>query len=118
MIHFDYKIHLINLKDISEKSALHKAAAHGHESVVYLLVNNGANVNAENVAHETVLMSAAEKGNEKIVEFLIEHGAEVFRGHCPLENDHFLMYLEINFFVVLGQCQRYGRKYCVASCFK
>lgn len=73
---FDYN--LINFKDIAEKSALHKAAARGHEPVVVLLVNNGANVNAENIAHETVLISAAEKGNEKIVEFLIEHGAMVF----------------------------------------
>jgi ankyrin repeat protein len=63
-----------------DKTALMGAAEGGHEAVVRLLVNRGADVNAkkdDDHGEETALMGAAEGGHEAVVRLLVDHGADV-----------------------------------------
>lgn len=60
---------------------MHNAVTNGHENIVKLLVNNGADVDAENLAHETPLFNSASQSNENITEFLLKNGAKVFYEH-------------------------------------
>lgn len=53
------------------------AAAKGRESVVRLLLDKGADVNAKSADGRTALMSAVENGSEQMVRWLIEKGADV-----------------------------------------
>ncbi|KAF9050900.1 ankyrin repeat-containing domain protein [Rhodocollybia butyracea] len=53
------------------------AAGSGHETVVRLLLEMGADVNAQGGTHGNALQAAAFNGNETIVSVLLEKGAEV-----------------------------------------
>jgi hypothetical protein len=57
--------------------SLHVASLAGHETVVRLLLENGAAVNAVNGWHGTALGGASEAGHENIVQLLLENGADV-----------------------------------------
>ena len=57
------------------KTALSKAAYHGHLKVVEILIAHGANVNTKDF--RTPLMWAAGNGHFEIVKLLIAHGADI-----------------------------------------
>jgi ankyrin repeat protein len=59
------------------KTALHRAAARGHETVVRLLLENGAGVDVQNKYGATALHRAAAHGHETVVRLLLENGAGV-----------------------------------------
>ena len=58
------------------RTALHGAAKSGHEKVVKLLLDKGANVNMKNRDGQTALDVAQEKGHKEIVKILKAHGAK------------------------------------------
>ena len=59
------------------ETVLHQAAYYGHEAVVQVLVDNGADVEAEGLEGETALHQAAYYGPEAMVRLLVENGADV-----------------------------------------
>ncbi|GAQ85364.1 hypothetical protein KFL_002310200 [Klebsormidium nitens] len=61
--------------DSSGRTALHMAAANGHENVVQLLLEKGANVNAANQEGNTPLHWAALNHHLQVVKRLLEAGA-------------------------------------------
>src|SRR5690606_29408452 len=56
-------------------SALHYAAFAGHEDIVRLLIERGADVNALAPNGSTVLMMAAREGHGALAQLLLAHGA-------------------------------------------
>ena len=60
-----------------KQSGMHLAARWGHEAVVRLLVEQGADVEARDENGWTVLHWAAEYGHEAVVRLLVEQGADV-----------------------------------------
>lgn len=60
-----------------DTTALMRAAAGGHEAVVRMLLEHGANVEKADDHGTTALMRAALGGQEKVVQLLLDHGAEV-----------------------------------------
>ncbi|EUC45214.1 hypothetical protein COCMIDRAFT_36994 [Bipolaris oryzae ATCC 44560] len=56
---------------------LQVASAKGHEGVVKLLLNAGAEVNAKGYRYSNALVAALESGNECIAKILLEAGANV-----------------------------------------
>ena len=62
---------------VSGFTLLMDAAYYGHERVVELLLQRGAEVNQQNSMGASALMGAADNGHEKVVELLIRHGAEI-----------------------------------------
>ena len=58
-------------------TALHRAAASGHEAVVRLLLENGAGVDVQDKLGATALRGAAASGHEAVVRLLLENGAGV-----------------------------------------
>jgi hypothetical protein len=56
---------------------LHEAASSGHEAVVRLLLENGADVKAKNINGRTALHEAAGVGHDAVVQQLLENGADV-----------------------------------------
>ncbi|KAK0760882.1 LOW QUALITY PROTEIN: hypothetical protein N5P37_005821, partial [Trichoderma harzianum] len=61
----------------SGRIALHCAASQGHESMVRLLLDNGADVMASDNAGRTALSLAASNGHEAVVKLLLENGADI-----------------------------------------
>jgi len=53
------------------------AAAHGHERVVEMLLQRGADVNLQNIVGVTALMLAVRYGLERVFELLLQRGAEI-----------------------------------------
>ncbi|XP_031629643.1 uncharacterized protein LOC116344921 [Contarinia nasturtii] len=58
-------------------TALHLAACEGHENIVVLLINYGADVNSKNDIGETTLTMAIQKGHYNIVNLLIENDVDI-----------------------------------------
>lgn len=56
---------------------LHLAAYNGHEGVVRLLIDRGANINIRNVDGLTPLHAVVETGHEEIARLLIDRGANI-----------------------------------------
>jgi len=70
---------LINARDKDGSTPLHCATWKGHEGVVALLLEAGANVNAQNRNEHwgtTPLHAAAHANHAAIASLLIEHGAD------------------------------------------
>jgi ankyrin repeat protein len=68
----------INLAESVNWTPLTAAASHGHSTVLRLLLDNGAAVDAsEKKRNTTALMVAAQKGHVDIVELLLSSGASV-----------------------------------------
>ena len=63
--------------EVSGLTLLMLAAHHGHERVVDLLLQHGADVNRQDSNGGTALMSAANEGHERVVDLLLQRGAEV-----------------------------------------
>ena len=59
----------MNAKDNEDKTALHDAAWYGHEDVVRVLVELGADLDAKDNEYKTALYSAADQGQEDVVRF-------------------------------------------------
>jgi hypothetical protein len=58
-------------------NALHSASLGGHETIVRLLLQNGADVNSMNRLTGTALTCASRGGHEAVVRLLLENGAEI-----------------------------------------
>ncbi|RFU26254.1 hypothetical protein B7463_g10090, partial [Scytalidium lignicola] len=56
-------------------TTLHKAVFSGHEAVIRLLLENGANSEAVNPRGQTALHLAAEKGHKSVTQMLLHKGA-------------------------------------------
>ena len=59
---------------------LMSAAQEGHERVVDLLLQHGAEINLQSSEGGTALMGAAVKNHERVVKLMLEHGAEINLG--------------------------------------
>jgi ankyrin repeat protein len=68
---------LVDKKDKNEQTALHWAAEGGHEAVVRLLVDRGADVNVKDKLGLTALYWAAKGGHEAVVRLLVDRRADV-----------------------------------------
>ena len=64
-------------RDIYEKTLLSYAAGRGHEVVVRLLLEKGAELELKDWDSRTPLSWAAESGHEAVVQLLLEKGAEL-----------------------------------------
>ena len=58
-------------------SLLQIAADNGHLSIIMILLNKGADVNAQGGGYGNALQAASFNGHEKIVQFLLNKGADV-----------------------------------------
>ena len=68
----------VDPRDKTGQTPLHLAARHGHKTVVELLLDHHANINAKTVDYNrTPLQFAAEKHYKTVVETLLSHGADV-----------------------------------------
>lgn len=65
----------VDSSDDEENTALHLAAANGHEAVVALLLKRGALVDKTNAYGWTPLMQAARQGHTAVVVLLVENHA-------------------------------------------
>jgi ankyrin repeat protein len=66
-----------SLEDSTGSSPLSLAAAHGHTTVVELLVKEGADINVRNEYYGDALQVASYNGHEHIVKLLLSRGAVV-----------------------------------------
>ena len=60
---------------VKNNTPLHKAAQFGYISIIQLLIENGADVNASNSEGETALHYAMKKNNAELEEYLRNQGA-------------------------------------------
>ncbi|KAF4264238.1 hypothetical protein KXV68_007120 [Aspergillus fumigatus] len=67
----------VDKKDARGRTALYWASSKGHEAVVRLLVERGANVRVKDKLGLTALYQASSSGHEAVVKLLLEHGADV-----------------------------------------
>src|SRR5271170_3505133 len=68
----------LDLKDSYSQTPLSWAAEKGHEAVVKLLLEKGAELETKDKRHgQPPLSWAAEKGHEAVVKLLLEKGAEL-----------------------------------------
>lgn len=79
----------LNLREDSGRTPLHLAAAHGCVSVVKLLTEKGAWLEARGMGGETPLHVAAQEGSDEVVVLLVNEGAEIDardnEGRTPLK---------------------------------
>ncbi len=66
----------LNRQDSHGMTALHWAAAQGHDNIVRLLFDYGANINIPNAEGNTPLHIVARNGNLSMVKLLLELGAD------------------------------------------
>jgi ankyrin repeat protein len=67
----------LEAQDQNGQTALMWAAEQGHEKVVPVLLDKGADVNAQNRFLDTALYMASEKGHGKVVQILLDKGADM-----------------------------------------
>ncbi|HML19015.1 MAG TPA: ankyrin repeat domain-containing protein, partial [Candidatus Dependentiae bacterium] len=66
-----------NLRDITQETPLHKAAAQGHTQIIEYLINEGAIIDIQNATGKTPLHIAASKGFIAAAQALLKHGANI-----------------------------------------
>jgi ankyrin repeat protein len=71
------KIKDIDLKNSKGLTALIIASIYGHEQIIRLLLDGGADINAKDNDGYTSLLYATIKGNEQIVKLLLENKADI-----------------------------------------
>ncbi|KAN0072779.1 ankyrin repeat domain containing protein [Elaphomyces granulatus] len=77
---FQYNIGCYGLFSFLDKhgqTALSRAAAKGHEGVMKVLLEKGAELDSKSTNHRTPLSYAAGSGHEVVVKLLVEKGAEL-----------------------------------------
>ncbi|KAH3269678.1 hypothetical protein KXW55_003589 [Aspergillus fumigatus] len=67
----------VDKKDARGRTALYWASSKGHEAVVRLLIERGANVRVKDKLGLTALYQASSSGHEAVVKLLLDHGADV-----------------------------------------
>lgn len=67
----------LEAQDGNGRTALIWASSEGHERVVKILLNMGADINAEDHRYRTALKGASMNGHEKVVKLLLIEGADV-----------------------------------------
>jgi len=87
---------VMSAKDTDGSTPLHCACWKGHDAVVVILLEAGADVNAENSNEHwgtTPLHAAAHANQKKIAELLIAHGAKInapnLNNRTPLDETSF-----------------------------
>jgi len=87
---------VMSAKDTDGSTPLHCACWKGHDAVVAILLEAGADVNAENSNEHwgtTPLHAAAHANQKKIAELLIAHGADInarnLNNRTPLDETSF-----------------------------
>ena len=87
---------LMSVRDSDGSTPLHCACWKGHEAVVDVLLQAGADVNAENANEHwgtTPLHAAAHANQKKVAELLIAHGANInaknLNNRTPLQETSF-----------------------------
>ncbi|KAK2716178.1 integrin-linked protein kinase homolog pat-4-like [Artemia franciscana] len=108
--------HDLNEGDDHGFSPLHWAAKEGHLSMVTLLVQRGARVNATNMGDDTPLHLATAHGHRDIVQFLLRNKADINfvneHGNTPLHYACFWNYQSIaEDLVSLGALVNIANKY-------
>ena len=66
----------LDLRDKNSRSALHLAALHGQESIVQLLLDSGANVNAQDRSGDSALSVAVEEDYVGVMRLLLKYEAD------------------------------------------
>ncbi|EAA66248.1 hypothetical protein AN1130.2 [Aspergillus nidulans FGSC A4] len=78
----------LNLKDFQGRTPLSHAASNGHESVVKLFLQHGAQADSKTDSGQTPLIFAVVHGHESVVKLLLQHGAQAdsktISGKTPL----------------------------------
>ncbi|KAJ6103492.1 hypothetical protein N7486_005919 [Penicillium sp. IBT 16267x] len=69
--------HDINTADDTGTYPLMWASRNGHDKIVQILLEHGADVNAQGGHYGNALYAASWEGHDKIVQMLLEHGADV-----------------------------------------
>ena len=85
----------INQGDYDGRTALHLAAAEGHENCVSFLITNGANARAKDRWGATPLDDAKKAGNDNILSELKKSNNNVlsyFKAKCWVTNQHFVLF--------------------------
>jgi ankyrin repeat protein len=80
-----------NSMDSDDRSVLWRAASEGHESIVRLLVERGADTNASDSDKTTILQVAASNGHANVVKALLDDG-KVSDGNAKNDNKLSPMY--------------------------
>ena len=68
---------IVNVADNENRAALSIAAEHGHDELVKLLLDEGADINAQGGSFGNALQAASCGGHKQIVKLLLDKGAEV-----------------------------------------
>jgi ankyrin repeat protein len=71
------RLRYLNKIDYKRRTALMWVAEFGHETVVRLLLEKGAGIEAKDKHGETALIKAAESGYEAVIQLLLEKGADI-----------------------------------------
>jgi ankyrin repeat protein len=67
----------LHAKDEAGRTALYWASELGHDKILQMLVDRGADVNAQGGYYGSVLRAASAQGHEKVVQMLLDAGADV-----------------------------------------
>ena len=68
----------LDMKDSHNRTPLSWAARNGHEAVVKLLLDNGAELETKDTEYgQTLLLCAAGSGHEAVVKLLLDNGADI-----------------------------------------
>ncbi|KAK7219748.1 hypothetical protein V2G26_007751 [Clonostachys chloroleuca] len=67
----------VNTMDRRGRTALYFGSQEGHETIVQLLVEKGADINAQGGEYGNALQAASQEGHETIVQLLVEKGADI-----------------------------------------
>ena len=68
---------IVDVANSENRTALSIAAERGHDQLVKLLLDQGADVNTQNGHYSNALQAASSEGHIEIVKMLLDHGANV-----------------------------------------